>query len=390
MNVAIRPGELFIELGRAQLNKAGEELCGDSIEITRTRDSVIVVVSDGLGSGVKANILSSLTTRIASTMLKGGSAIDDVVSTLAATLPVCKVRQLAYSTFSILQMFKNGRAYLAEYDNPEVFAGGKAGPKRLVFTERKVGERTIRETYFTIEDGDWLCLVSDGVLHAGIGGIWNLGWGWERVGAFVQQVASQELPAQEFAAEVIGLANKLYGGKPGDDASVAVVKVRAPRQVTLLIGPPRDPADDARVVAKLRRAPGKTVVCGGTTGNIVARVLGKKIEVDLESTDEDVPPVGVIEGIDLVTEGMLTLVRALNNLREQVPLSKIYFNTDGASRLTVTLLKSDRVHFIVGRAINPAHQSTGVPPLLALKPQIVDDMVKQLRRLGKKVTVEYH
>ncbi|MGE5485281.1 MAG: SpoIIE family protein phosphatase [Ignavibacteriales bacterium] len=385
-----RTSDLFVEIGKAQLNKAGEELCGDSIEITQTRDSTIVVLSDGLGSGVKANILSSLTTKIASTMLKGGSTIDDVVGTLAATLPVCKVRQLAYSTFSILQVFRDGRAYLAEYDNPEVFAGDKEGARRLACVERLVGERTIRESYFTLRDGDWLCMVSDGVLHAGIGGIWNLGWGWERVGAFVQQVAGQELPAQEFAGEIIGLCSKLYGGKAGDDASVIVVKARIPRQVTLLIGPPGDPADDPKVVARLCRSPGKTVVCGGTTGNIVARVLGKKIEVDLESSDEDVPPVGVIEGIDLVTEGMLTLVRTLNNLREQVPLSRLYFNTDGASKLTVMLLKADRVHFIVGRAINPAHQSPGVPPLLALKPQIVDDMVKQLRRLGKKVTIESH
>ncbi|MGE5542019.1 MAG: SpoIIE family protein phosphatase [Bacillota bacterium] len=383
-----RANDLLVEIGKVQLNKTGEELCGDSIEVTQTRDSTIVVLSDGLGSGVKANILSSLTTKIASTMLKGGSNIDDVVSTLAATLPVCKVRHLAYSTFSILQVFKDGRAYLAEYDNPEVFAGGREGTRCLEYVERQVGERTIRESYFTLQDGDWLCMVSDGVLHAGIGGIWNLGWGWERVGAFVHQVARQELPAQEFAGEIANLCSKLYGGKAGDDASVIVVKTRVPRQVTLLIGPPRDPADDPRVVARLCRPAGKKVVCGGTTGNIVARILGKKIEVDLGSSDEDVPPVGVIEGIDLVTEGMLTLVRTLGNLREQVPLSRLYFNTDGASKLTVMLLKADRVHFIVGRAINPAHQSPGVPPLLALKPQIVDDMVKQLRRLGKKVTVE--
>ncbi len=388
--MSFRGGGLFVEIGKAQLQKSGEELCGDSIEITQTRDSTIVVLSDGLGSGVKANILSSLTTTIASTMLKNGCTIDDVVSTLAATLPVCKVRQLAYSTFSILQVFKDGRAYLAEYDNPQMFAGGKGGPRCLAATERKVGERTIRESYFNLGDGDWLCMVSDGVLHAGIGGIWNLGWGWERVGAFVQQVASQELPAQEFAGEIIALCSKLYGGKAGDDASVIVIKTRTPRQVTLLIGPPRDPADDAKVVSRLLKAPGKTVVCGGTTGNIVARVLGEKIEVDLNSSDEDVPPIGFIKGIDLVTEGMLTLVRALSNLREEVPLSRIYFNTDGASKLTAMLLKADRVHFIVGRAINPAHQSPGVPPLLALKPQIVDDMVKQLRRLGKKVTVESH
>ncbi len=322
--------------------------------------------------------------------MKNGCTVDDVIETLASTLPVCRVRHLAYSTFSILQVFKDGRAYLAEYDNPTVFAGGRNGAPQLSFSERKVGERTIREAYFTVHDGDWLCLVSDGVLHAGIGGIWNLGWGWDRVGAYVQQLAVKDLPAEEFAGEVTALCSKLYGGKAGDDASVVVLKVRAPRTVTVLVGPPRDPADDPKVVGRLCRAPGEKVVCGGTTGNIVARQLDRKIEVDLSCADDEVPPIGRIEGIDLVTEGMLTLVRVLNNLKEGVPLSRLFFNTDGASRLCVMLLQADRVHFIVGRAINPAHQSPGVPPLLALKPQIIDDIVKQLRRLGKRVTVEYH
>ncbi len=385
-----RPESLFIEIGKHQLNKAGEELCGDSIEITQTKDSTIVILSDGLGSGVKANILSSLTTRIASTMLRNGCKIDEVIETLASTLPVCKVRHLAYSTFTILQIFKDGRVYLAEYDNPEAFAGGPRGARKISFQERKIGERSIKETYFTVAGGDWVCLVSDGVLHAGIGGIWNLGWGWDRVGGYIQQAASKDPTAEELALEIAGLCNKLYGGKPGDDASIVVVKVRELRAVTVLVGPPCNREDDAKVVAKLSRSAGNKVVCGGTTGNMVSRVLGKPISVDLESSDDEVPPVGVIEGIDLITEGMLTLIRVLNNLKEGATLSKIFFKTDGASRLTVFLMQADKVHFIVGQAINPAHQSPGVPPLLALKPQIINDIVKHLRRMGKKVTVEYH
>lgn len=160
---------LCLDTGYALLHKAGEELCGDTVEIINTGDSYIVVLSDGLGSGVKANILSQITTRIASTMLQKGSKIEEVIETLASTLPVCQLRKLAYSTFTILQVFHDGRVYLAEYDNPEIFW---LKNKKICCPPRKekiIEERTINESRFYVADGDWLVLVSDGVLHAGLG-----------------------------------------------------------------------------------------------------------------------------------------------------------------------------------------------------------------------------
>ncbi|MBC7344869.1 MAG: serine/threonine-protein phosphatase, partial [Clostridia bacterium] len=363
------------------------ELCGDSIEITRSPRSTIIILSDGLGSGVKANILSSLTAKIAAGMLKRGCRLDEVIETLASTLPVCQVRHLAYSTFTILEVSSEGTAYLAEFDNPSTIAGGRQGPRSLDYVERVVGDRKIKEAVFELEEGDWLVLLSDGVLHAGIGGIWNLGWGWDRVNAYVQSLGKQSLSAREMADDIIALCLKLYGGKPGDDASVVAVKAREERSVAVMVGPPADPNDDEKVVKKFLRLPGKKVVCGGTTGNIVAKYLGKEIVVDLDSTRTDLPPTGKLEGIDLVTEGMLTLTQTLVNLQDNIPPKKFMYKLDGVSRLTLTLLEADRIHFIVGRAINPAHQVPNVPPVLALKRQIIDDIIRHLKRRGKKVTV---
>lgn len=375
-----------INVGHSQLIKHGEELCGDSVSITRAGQSTVAVVSDGLGSGVKACILASVTTRMAATMVRKGASIDEVIATLAHTLPVCRVRQLAYSTFTLLQVHQDGRAYLAEYDNPPAILGRRGDPLAVCREERTVGERVVREAMLSLQDGDWAVLLTDGVLHAGIGGIWNLGWGYERMERFVRQTQATGCTPQELAEQVTALCRKLYGGRPGDDTTVVCLEVRIPRRLTALVGPPQDRRHDPEVVSALMRAEGYRVVCGGTTGNLVARELGLPISVDLSALQSRVPPPASIAGIDLVTEGMLTLFRVrelLAHRREQPGAG------DAASRLAALLLEADQIHFIVGRAINPAHQSPDVPAELALKSQIVQDIARSLRRHGKRVKIEY-
>jgi hypothetical protein len=383
-------GRLHVEVEKCQLNKHGEELCGDSVEVEADPDSTIVVLSDGLGSGVKANILSSLTVRMAVTMLKGGLKLEEVVDTFVHTLPVCEKRQLAYSTFSILQIFNDGNVYLAEYDSPPAFIGRGSHLRTVPRSERIMDERVIREAFFSVEDGDWIVLASDGVLHAGIGGIWNIGWGWDRVGDYISSTAARTMLASELAEEIAEVTGKLYAYKPGDDATVVAVRVRHPRYLTMLVGPPVNPEDDREVVDKLLGAPGKKVACGGTTGNIVARILERPMTVDLTPHDKRIPPIGKLEGIDLVTEGMLTLSYTLEKLESGMKLRDAAMKRDGASLLASLLLEADCLHIIVGRAINPAHQSPDVPRSLALKHKIVDGLAQVLRSMGKTVKVEYY
>jgi hypothetical protein len=280
--------------------------------------------------------------------------------------------------------------YLAEYDSPPAFIGRGDRLRIVPRSERVMGERVIREAFFSVDDGDWVVLVSDGVLHAGIGGIWNIGWGWDRVSAYVRSTAARTGLASELAEDISEVTDKLYAHKPGDDATVVAVRIRHPRCVTMLVGPPVDPQDDREVVNKLLSAPGKKVACGGTTGNIVARILDRPITVDLTPHDKRVPPIGKLEGVDLVTEGMLTLSYTLEKLESGVKMSDSVTKSDGASRLTAMLLEADYLHIILGRAINPAHQSPDVPRSLALKHKIVDGVVKALCDMGKTVKVEYY
>lgn len=380
---------LKVEVAVAQLNKHNEELCGDSVE-TVENSGTIVVLSDGLGSGVKAHILSSLTAKMAAAMLKGGLELTEVLDAIAKTLPVCEVRHLAYSTFTILRVADDDSAYLAEYDNPPAFIGRGGELLPIERRKREYGGRQIHESFFRLQDGDWVVLISDGVMHAGIGGVWNLGWGWGRIADYLKRVAPYEEDAFCLARELRDTVDRLYAGHPGDDATIVAIKVRVPRKLTVLVGPPVSRRDDPVVVRKLMESPGKKAVCGGTTSMIVARELGKPVEVNLASLHSSAPPTGRIEGIDLVAEGILTLTKAIENLQGGRPSRRDFkYKSDGPSRLTDMLLEADEVHFLVGRAINPAHQSPDLPVNLALKQKVVEDLCRLMTSYGKRVTVQF-
>ncbi len=389
---------LHVETFSRCLSKYGEELCGDCVEVVRTASSVIVVLADGLGSGVKANILATLTTKIASSMLKQGATVDEVVATLAATLPVCQVRHLAYSTFLILQVFFAQReAYLVEFDCPETILWRRGTLVPIAKNVREVGGRRIKEARFPVEEEDTLFLLSDGVVHAGVGGVLNLGWQWANVAQYLEKVMQHEKDMRKVVSLLTDVCDNLYLHKPGDDTTVVGVRVRPIQRVTLFTGPPKDPALDEHVTKKLLEAEGKKVVCGGTTAQIVSRVSGRPLLTSLDFPAVDVPPTASIPGVDLVTEGVLTLSRALELIRLAKSKDASYQDigelsgADGASRLARLLLDyCTHLHVLVGQAINPAHQNPNLPLSLAIKMKVVQEICEELRQTGKEVIVEYY
>jgi len=381
--------KVFYEYGLRQINKKREELCGDSVEFSLRPNSATLVLSDGLGSGVKASILSTLTTRIARRMLDEGLPLGDVVQTVSETLPICRVRKIAYSTFIMAQLFTEGHLKLVAYDSPPPFLVRRGKIQDLDCEEHDVGDKRICDYSCPLRPGDWLILVSDGVINAGIGGAYPLGWGWDEVAGYLETHVHESLTAEELAAKLARVVDELYQGEPGDDVSIAVVKARWKRVLVVMTGPPVEKEDDERVVEALMSSPGRRVVCGGTTANIVARQLGRGIDVDLATGTDTVPATGRIEGIDLVTEGTLTVTRALEIMRSGSSNDQLKLRVDGASRLVVLLQEADEVRMLVGRAMNPAHQNPNLPRALGLKTQAIQALADELRRKGKEVRVEY-
>jgi hypothetical protein len=380
--------KLFYEWGTRQLRKRGEELCGDNIAVSRHADSVTLALSDGLGSGVKANILATLTTQIAMRMLEENLPLGEVVKTLTETLPVCAVRKVAYSTFAIAQFFSQGSARVVEFDSPPpiLLRGRKVQP--VDYEERCIDGKTIQEAVLELADGDWVVFLSDGVLNAGIGGVYPLGWGWEQAAQFLEKSAHRDLSAEDLAGKVAEAVGELYADRPGDDVSIAVIKVRHKRVANVLTGPPSQREEDMAWVEHFTHRLGRRVVCGGTTAKIVARQMGQALEVDLSTVTPEVPPVAHIPGVDLVTEGILTLTRVRDLLVAGTDRAAVRFQADGASSLLRQLLDVDHVHFLVGRAVNPAHQNPDLPHQLGIRVGVVREIGEELRQRGKEVSFE--
>ena len=209
-----------VDISWKSLNKHGEELCGDKVEVLKTKDSEIVILADGMGSGVKANILATLTSKILGTMFLEGAKIESCVETIAKTLPVCKVREVAYATFSILQIFHNGEAYLVEFDNPLCIFVRDGKIVDYPYQERTMEGKNIREYRFQVKLKDCFVLMSDGVIWAGEGELMNLGWTWEDMADYTLKCTKQTLSASRLAAMLSQLCDDLYGNKPGDDTTV--------------------------------------------------------------------------------------------------------------------------------------------------------------------------
>ena len=385
----------FIETGYSSANHIGEELCGDRVETIKTKDSTIVVLADGLGSGVKANILSTLTSKIISTMMASGCTIEECVETIASTLPVCNVRKVAYSTFSILKIHESGKAYLAQFDSPSMFFVRNGKLHNYECTCREIEGKKIYESQFDIQLEDLFVMTSDGVIHAGIGNLLNFGWEHENVAQFIEVAYEKNRSAKTIAAMVVSTSCELYNHEPGDDTTAVAIHIREQNVVNIMLGPPVDPNDDVPVIEKFLAMEGKHIVSGGTTSKIVSKYLNEEVYTDIDYLDPKIPPIGYMKGVDLVTEGVLTFnyVMEISNKILEPDYQDFFWleKKDGASIICRLLFEeATEVHFIVGRAMNPAHQNPAMSLDLSIKLQIVERIASNLRALGRNVTVEYY
>lgn len=384
--------ELRLESGYTSLNKKNEELCGDKVEVRKNGKRTTLVLADGLGSGVKANILATLTSKILCTMVSEDIDINDCVETILQSLPVCKVRGVAYSTFTVIHMTEEGKGWLFEFDNPAAILIRDCKCRDFERETLSVCGKTVYKSDLALREGDVVVTMSDGVIHAGIGMTMNFGWQRADVMAYLDRTVKPSMSARCVAWLLAAACNDLYLDKPGDDTTVLAVRVRKALPVSIMVGPPVDKNKDDFYIERFLGGEGKKVVCGGTSSQIVARYLGKKVEARFDFPDKDVPPIGYIEGIDLTTEGVLTLRRLLELSEKYLSpcdLAPKYFTKkDGASLLANVLFEeASDITFYVGQSINKAHQ--GLPIDTTMKLKLVESLSKNLAAMGKNVEVYY-
>lgn len=382
-------GEIPIDFGKVSLNKKKEKICGDYYTIITEPESSVLVLSDGLGSGVKANILATLTAKMLSIMIAGKVAIRTAVKAVADTLPVCSVRNLAYATFTVMVAQEN-EICLLQYDNPDaiLLRNGKSIDYRRDI--QMFGEKEIHQSYFQFQEGDMLILMSDGVTNAGMGKTTYGGWGREEVVKFCEQRWREEISAQEMASAIGNAGLDLNLDETDDDLTVLVMKGMKKKTVNIMVGPPADREDDRSYFETFFQKEGMHVVCGGTTAKLVADYLHTKVINIPDSGSEDVPAMSEIKGIDLVTEGLLTLQK-LMEYYEDFSEDRLYFNRlikkkDGAAELfRILFTEATEINFFFGNALNENYTALHIDR--EKKKKLALELIDNLEAEGKKVKI---
>ena len=386
---------LCADIGYKSIYHYGEELCGDHVDIVeQNENSTVIVLADGLGSGVKASILSTLTSKIISTMMAAGLPLEECVSTIAATLPVCSVRGVAYSTFTIMHIKDNETAEIIQYDNPHVILIRDNVSCDYPKTEMNIDGKRIYKSTVKLCENDIFIAMSDGCPHAGIGTAFNFGWKQEDIAAFMETISHCGYTAKTLSTILVDECNKLYGNRPGDDATACIVKIRKREPMNMLFGPPSNRSDCDRMMSLFFSKEGKHIICGGTTSSIAAKYLGKTLKPSLNFERSDIPPIAEIDGVDLVTEGVITVNKVLEYAKDYLDKNESYeqwnFKRDGASLISRLFFEeATDINFYVGRAINPAHQNPDLPINFSIKMNLVEELSACLRQMGKRIKVSY-
>ena len=388
----------FIEVDCYQHSKEKQAVAGDVFVSEKLAGTgrTICVLSDGLGSGIKANVLATLTSTMAMKYVSSDIDICRAAKIIMETLPICKQRKIGYSTFTIFDIRNNGHVDVVEYDNPNyVLAHGsectKVDARKIEFNVEGVGKRNLWHSQFVAKENDRAVLFTDGVTQSGIGRKdMPLGWTQESVSEHITEICQehQEISARMLTRKIISRALSNDRNRAQDDMTCAVIYFRRPRKTLMVTGPPFDKNKDMLFARKVQKFEGNKVVCGGTTANIIARHFGKKLQVDLSTISGTVPPVSNLEGIDLVTEGILTLTKTVDIL-ENCTNPEVLTN-DAATRLVKLLLDSDIIEIVAGTRINAAHQDPNLPVELDIRKNLLRKFVDLLnKKYLKEATMEF-
>ena len=390
--------DFHIEVDAQQKSHEGERICGDDFlsEKFKEENRLIIVLSDGLGHGVKANVLATLTATMAMNFTKEHKDVHTIAEIIMNTLPVDKERQISYATFTILDIDYNGEATILEFDNPRALILRDKKIFRpqwqsIVLESEKNRGKELKSCTFPFQKEDRIVVASDGVVQSGLGtDQYPFGWGQDNFEEFTKRLVQNNpgISANKLAQKVVNMSYRNDRFYAKDDTSCCAVYFREPRRLLITTGPPYEQDNDAQLAQMIRDFEGKKIVSGATTGDIIARELGLEIEDSFEFEDPDLPPISYMEGVDLVTEGILTLSKVADILKrydKNYPLKK------GPADQIIRLLKdSDEIHFLIGTRINEAHQDPNLPVELEIRRTVVKRIAKVLEeKFLKEVTLQY-
>ncbi|MCX6240577.1 MAG: PP2C family protein-serine/threonine phosphatase [Bacteroidetes bacterium] len=390
--------KFYIEVVCKQKNHGDARVCGDVFYTRKIREEgrIIAVLSDGMGHGIKANILATLTSTLALNLTQEHKSVESIAATIMSTLPVDSVKEMNYSTFTIADIDVDGEVKILEYENPKTlfFRGARRFEPQwnvVVLEGVKHAGKEVLTTSFRLAKEDRIVFCSDGVVQSGLGtDKYPIGFGQENLEMLLTDAIQEEhtISADRLASKVIDRANLNDGFHPRDDISCAVIYYREPRKLMICSGPPVDPANDSLMAGLLQKFEGRKIISGATTGDMIAREWGKEIVDSNVMTDPDLPPVSHMDGVELITEGILTLSKVSELLKKY---NSAYELGKGPADLIVkAILESDKIYFIVGTNINVAHQDPTLPIELELRRTVVHRIARTLdEKFMKEVSMKF-
>jgi len=388
----------FIEAETCKESKANQKVCGDACSSRKIKeeDRLITVLSDGLGSGVKANVLATMTTSMALQFTSKNDPLERTAEFIMNTLPIDPKRQISYSTFTILDINCMGETKVVEYDNPALLIlrnGDFFEPVKTKQVLNGSDQRKANVYYssFTLEKEDRIIMVSDGITQSGIGTA-RFPFGWEIKGlkTYIKQTLAQNpnMSAHQLARKITYRAQSNDAGSFRDDATCHVIYCREPRRLMIATGPPFHEQCDSLLAERISNFQGKKIICGGTTSKIISRELNKSLEVDINNLDPFLPPTATMDGIDLITEGILTLGKVMSVL-EQMQSNEVKGNGP-AEKMVKLLLSSDEITLLAGTKVNNAHQDPNLPVELEIRRNVVKKIASLLEeKFLKNIEIEY-
>ncbi len=373
---------LWIENAHQSLVKAGKEVCGDVVRTFQTEEQFLVILASGPQGGVEGKAKATPIADRAASMLERGASLDTVVESILAALPNGE-----HVPFSILQVLGGCQAHLVECDAPPLFLTRGGRLVLLPVLEDISHGRLVRECRFLLQDGDHIAMVSEGYIH--VKG-WSRRWGWRDIAISTRRWTDTGCDAEQLLGALIRTYRRLAEEEPDRDVTVIAMHVRPRRSATVWSGPPADPALDRVALEKLMAEPGVRIICGDTTAQIAARLLGAELELEPRPEDgwAEVPPVLCLEGVHLVTEGLVTLGKARERLADARDARDLPRTEDGATRLARALLAADKIQFIVGLAVNLVQAADAVHTV-PLRQAVVEELVHDLKARGRLVSIEY-
>jgi len=388
----LKMNNYFIEVGNISIQKNGQQVCGDVFMSRKLQEEgrSVAVLSDGLGSGIKANVLATMTASMAMNFTVENQPIERSAQSIRNTLPVDNDRKINYATFTILDIEYDGETTILEYGNPQFLVFRTINSLELKDIKES-SDSELKISHFKAQKEDRIILFSDGVSQSGMGRAdMPFGWDWDDLKDFIshQLKNDPQISAQRLSDIIVNRAFLNDSLKAKDDITCSVIYFRDPRNMIICTGPPYKMDRDKSMVKILDDFNGAKIICGGTTAQIVSRELDREIEVDIFSGDGDLPPVSEIEGFDLVTEGILTLGRVSDWLENRSTDSINYKSPAG--KIIQLFFKNDIISFLVGTKINEAHQDPALPVELEIRRNVVKKIAKILdEKYLKEVHIQY-